>query len=114
MSPERRTEIDCRALGEARLAAASEADSAEDWDRLWKEPERPFPFKWGECWNQCAQYAAEDYAAEVGFFIDVLSLPVNTISPEFTMFTSPERDFFFAVVPASEESSVAPPGFFEL
>ncbi|MHC4201043.1 MAG: VOC family protein [Planctomycetota bacterium] len=114
MPAEAHTKPDHHALGEARLEAVAQANSKEDWDRLWKEPARPFPFKWGECWNQCVQYAVKDYAAEVGFFVDALSFPVNTIGPDFTMFTGPKHECFFAVVPASEKNPATPADAVEL
>lgn len=109
-----RARAEYRALGEARLEVAAKAKTKEDWNRLWKEPAHGFPFSWGTCWNHCVQYTVEDYAAEVGFFIDVLGFPVNTLGPEFTMFKGPDSEFFFAVAPVSEERSATPPDTIEL
>ncbi len=98
-----------RAFGKARIDIARRAKSREDWERLWKRPIHPFPFSWGEPWKQCVEYKVDDFAAEVGFFIDVLGLPVNAFDPDYAMFTSPHGDFFFAIVPASEENHSTPP-----
>jgi catechol 2,3-dioxygenase-like lactoylglutathione lyase family enzyme len=101
-----------RALGKARLDIARRAQSAADWQKLWKPPAHSFPFTWGERWKQCVEYRVDDFAAEVGFYIDVLGLPVIALSPDYAMFTSPEGDFFFAVVAAPQgdtETTSTPP-----
>jgi hypothetical protein len=98
-----------RAFGKARIDIAQRAHSREDWDKLWKRPIHPFPFAWGDCWKQCVEYKVDDFAAEVGFFIDILGLPVNAFDPGYAMFTSPHGDFFFAVVPAPEDGESTPP-----
>jgi hypothetical protein len=82
-----------RALGKARLDIAARAKSQADWESLWKPPSNPFPFAWGETWKQCVEYKVDDFPAEVGFFIDVLGLPVNAIDPDYAMFTSPQGLF---------------------
>jgi catechol 2,3-dioxygenase-like lactoylglutathione lyase family enzyme len=66
----------------------------------------PFPFTWGEPWKLCVEYKVSDYAAEVGFFSDVLGLPVYALNSDIAIFTSPEGDFFFSV--ASDQGSKAP------
>jgi catechol 2,3-dioxygenase-like lactoylglutathione lyase family enzyme len=97
-----------RALGKARLDIARRAQSPADWQTLWKQPAHPFPFVWGERWKQCVEYRVDDFAAEIGFFIDILGLPVNAFDPDYAMFTSPQGDFFFAVVPAGDGGSTPP------
>ena len=96
-------------LGEARLKVAETAKTPEQLKELWKEPANAYPFKWGECWKQCTQYCVKDFAAEVGFFIDVLGFPTNAFGPDYAMFTSPEKDFFFAIVPANDENTCTAP-----
>jgi len=91
-----------RELGNARLAAARQAKSKEDWDRLWAEPAHPYTFKPGTCWNHCVEYKVEDFAAEVGFFIDILGFTPNAVSHEYAMFTSPSKEFFFSIVPVEQ------------
>jgi hypothetical protein len=107
--PKQRINPRIRAYGKARLDIARRATSRADWDNLWKEPSFPFPFKWGEWWKQCIEYKVDDFAAEVGFFTDILSLPVNAFDPEYAMFTSPAQDFFLAVVPTPEGGRSTPP-----
>ncbi len=98
-----------RAYGKARIDIARRARTRQDWDRLWKRPQFGFPFQWGQHWKHCIEYSVDDFAAEVGFFIDVLGLPVNAFNPDYAMFTSPDLEFFFAVTPAAEGSYSTPP-----
>lgn len=88
-----------RALGKARLDIARRAQTPADWERLWKAPAHDFPFTWGERWKQCVEYKVDDFAAEVGFYIDILGLSVNALDPDYAMFTSPQGDFFIAIIP---------------
>ena len=97
-----------RAYGKARLDIAQRAASSSDWEKLWKKPANSFPFTWGEPWKQCVEYRVDDFAAEVGFWIDVIGLPVNAFDPDYAMFTSPGRDFNFAIVPAPPGSHSTP------
>jgi catechol 2,3-dioxygenase-like lactoylglutathione lyase family enzyme len=98
-----------RAYGKARIDIAQRAASREDWDRLWKAPLNPFPFTWGTRWKQNVEYKVDDFAAEVGFFIDVLGLPVIAFDANYAMFTSPDEDFTFSVVPAYAGEPGTPP-----
>lgn len=98
-----------RAFGKARIDIAEHAKDPADWARLWKPPSNSFPFAWGESWKQCVEYRVDDFAAEVGFFIDILGLPVNAFDPGYAMFTSPQGDFFFAVVPTPHGEQSTPP-----
>lgn len=98
-----------RAYGKARLDIARRARTPEEWQRLWLPPAQKFIFEWGEHWKQCIEYKVDDLAAEVGFFIDVLGLPVNAFDPDYAMFTSPDGDFHFAVVPALDGNPSTPP-----
>ena len=97
-----------RAYGKARLDIAVRARTADDWQRLWVQPTLDFPFAWGPTWKHCVEYKVDDFAAEVGFFTDVLSLSVYALDPQYAMFTSPQGDFYFAVVPANPESGSTP------
>ncbi len=99
-----------RAYGKARIDIAQRAQTRSDWDKLWKRPQYAFPFQWGEHWKQCIEYRVDDFAAEVGFLIDVLGLPVNAFNDQYAMFTSPKGDFYFAVVPTQADASSTPPG----
>jgi catechol 2,3-dioxygenase-like lactoylglutathione lyase family enzyme len=103
-----------RAYGRARIDIAQRAQTRQDWDRMWKKPQYPFVFEWGEPWKQCIEYRVDDFAAEVGFMIDVLGLPVRAFSAEFAMFTSPDEAFNFAVVPTPPGIESTPPDAFRL
>lgn len=98
-----------RAYGKARIDIAQRAQTEDDWYDLWKESSNPYPFRWGKNWRQSIEYKVDDFAAEVGFFIDILGLPVNAFDPDYAMFTSPGRDFYFSVVPTFEGEESTPP-----
>jgi len=99
----------CRELGAERLALAARLTTPDAWQDGWTGPRHAYPFQWGTCWTQCTTYAVEDYEAEIGFLHDVLGLPANAFSAEFAMFTSPDKAFFLAVVPAGDELTATPP-----
>lgn len=103
-----------RAYGKARIDIAKRAETRDDWDQLWKKPTHPFPFSWGNSWKQCIEYKVADFPAEVGFFIDILGFPVNAFDPDYAMFTSPNGDFFFSVVPTREGEKPTPLGAIRL
>ena len=92
----------CRTYGEARLAIAEQAKSAEDWHRLWYPAKNEYPFTWGPCWKGCIEYSVVDYSAEIGFWLDLVGLDSNVLSADFTMLMSPDQAFYFAVVPAAD------------
>lgn len=114
--PETRPHINprIRAYGKARIDIASRARSSADWERMWKKPVNPFPFAWDDLWKHCVEYRVDDFAAEVGFFIDVLGFPVNAFDPDYAMFTSPQGDFYFSVTPVREGEYSTPPESFRL
>lgn len=91
-----------RAYGKARIDIAKRLHNPEDWERLWRTPLNTFPFKWGQCWKHCVEYQVDDFAAEVGFLIDILGLPVIAFDADYAMFTSPDEDFTFAVIPTPD------------
>lgn len=97
-----------RAYGKARLDIARRAATRSEWERLWKEPAFPFPFTWGEWWKQCIEYKVDDFAAEVGFYTDILGLPVIAFDPNYAMFTSPAEEFYLAIIPAFEPGKSTP------
>jgi catechol 2,3-dioxygenase-like lactoylglutathione lyase family enzyme len=101
-----------RAYGKARIDLATRLNNAADWDEHWKPASNPFPLTWGESWKHCIEYRVDDFAAEVGFFIDVLGFSVNALDHSYAMFTSPQQDFFFAFVPtAANEAPTSPDAF---
>ena len=103
-----------RAYGKARIDIAKRAATRDDWDQLWKKPTNPFPFSWGSSWKQCVEYKVADFPSEVGFFIDILGFPVNAFDPDYAMFTSPNGDFYFSVVPTWEGETPTPAGAIRL
>lgn len=98
-----------RAYGKARLDLARRARNGEEWRRIWKPPSNPYPFQLGGAWKQCIEYKVDDFAAEIGFFIDILGLEVNSLDPGYAQFTSPQRDFYFAVVETPPGLAATPP-----
>lgn len=102
------TAQDCRKLGETRIAAARAAKTPADWKRLWPKPANAWGIKWGMCWKACLEYIVADFAAEAGFFIDVLGFPTNAFDENYAMFTSPDQEFYFAVVRARDGATPTP------
>lgn len=98
-----------RAYGKARIDVTVRAKDEHDWQKLWKQPRFGFPFDWGDSWKHCIEYKVDDFAAEVGFFIDYLGLPVAAFSPSYAMFTSPGQDFFFSFSSVREGEQSTPP-----
>jgi len=103
-----------RAYGKARIDLAMRLNNTSDWDEHWKPPSNPFPLTWGESWKHCVEYRVDDFAAEVGFFIDVLGFSVNALDHSYAMFTSPQQDFFFAFVPTEANEAPTSPNAFRL
>lgn len=100
-----------RAFGKARLDIARRVKTQEDWDALWKEPSQAFPFRWAPGWRHCIEYRVADYAAEVGFYIDVLGFSVEAFGENYARLTSPTGDFFIGIAPAADgEGHVSPEG----
>ncbi len=99
-----------RAYGKARLDIANRVQTQEDWDTLWKEPVNPFilNFPWGSVWKQCVEYYVTDFAAEIGFWIDIIGLHVVALGPDYAQFISPGGEISFAISPASQEQSETP------
>ncbi len=82
MSPAPHISPRVRAYGKARIDITRRAKDEEEWRRLWKAPSQPYPFTAGEGWKFNLVYTVDDYAAEIGFFIDVLGFQVLAFSPE--------------------------------
>lgn len=98
-----------RAYGKARLDVTLRAKDEQEWQEMWREPLNPFPFKFASGWKFCLEYKVEDYAAEVGFFIDVLGFTVTAFSPRFAQFISPGEELCLNVLEAAEGASSTPP-----
>jgi len=97
-----------RAYGRARIDIIQHVSNQEDWDRLWKSPSNSFPFQWTEGWKQCIEYRVEDYAAEVGFYIDFLGFSVDEFGPQYARFCSPAGDFAIGIEACPAGSSARP------
>jgi hypothetical protein len=109
MSPAPHINPRVRAYGKARIDITRRARDEDEWRRLWKEPSQPYPFKPGAGWKFNLVYTVEDYAAEIGFFIDVLGFPVLAFSPSQAQLTSPEGSFALTILSAREDSLITPP-----
>ena len=95
----------CRDYGKKRLEIPAKAKSMADWQAMWYDPVHPYTFKWGECWKGNIQYSVDDYDAEVGFWLDVLGLDCNVLSPDFAMINTPDKLFTFSIVTAGPGGS---------
>jgi catechol 2,3-dioxygenase-like lactoylglutathione lyase family enzyme len=93
--------------GKQRIEFANNVKQPEDWDK-WEANKNPFMFDFGPCWHHTTEYRVADYAAEVGFFIDVLGFDCNTISDDYIMIMSPGREFFFSFRPCKDGESPTP------
>ena len=109
MATQYRVDPRIRAFGKARIDVTRRAHDEREWQSLWHAPRFPFPFTWADGWKQCMQYTVEDFAAEIGFFIDVLGFPVSAFSPNYAQFTSPDQVFFFGVAAPHEGGQITPP-----
>ena len=109
MSPAPHVSPRIRAYGKARIDITRRARDEAEWRRLWKEPSQPYAFKPGPGWAINWVYTVEDYAAEIGFLIDVLGFPVLAFSPSQAQLASPEGGFALTVLSAREDSPATPP-----
>lgn len=98
-----------RELGEARIAIARKARTPDEWKKLWKQSENPYPFTWGECCKQWVEYKVTDFSAEIGFLIDLMGLSIYAFDTNYAMFTSPDNAFYFGVCMVGEGESPTPP-----
>jgi hypothetical protein len=100
-----------RAYGKARLDIARRVQTQQDWDALWRPPTHAFPFAFSSAssWKQCLEYRVDDFAAEIGFWIDILGLQVIAFSPDYVQFNSPGGEFTFAVSSTFEDQPSTPP-----
>ena len=98
-----------RAYGKARIDVTQRAKNEQEWQNQWRDPLHKFPFSPGSGWRFCFEYKVDDYAAEVGFFIDVLGFPVRAFSPSYAQFTSPDGEICFSVLATGEGEESTPP-----
>ncbi len=92
-----------RAYGKARIDVTQRAKSELDWQAMWHEPFYPFPFRWEGAWRPCIEYTVDNFAAEVGFYLDFMGFQVTAFSPIYAQFTTPDQDYFFAISSVQEE-----------
>jgi catechol 2,3-dioxygenase-like lactoylglutathione lyase family enzyme len=109
MSPAPHVSPKIRAYGKARIDITRRARDEAEWRRLWKEPSQPYAFKPGPGWAINWVYTVEDYAAEIGFLIDVLGFPVLAFSPSQAQLASPEGGFALTILSAREDLPATPP-----
>ncbi len=98
----------CHEIGKLRFEKISQAQTPEDWSRLWDKPQHEYKFQLGNCWTQCCQYRVADFYAEFGFFIDVLGLNLYASGDGYAMFSNPSREFYFAIEAAKEGQPTLP------
>jgi hypothetical protein len=108
VTPDQDFQATCRRLGEARIEAAQKVRTREDWDSLWVKPKHGYTFEWGECWKQTVEYKVSDFAAEAGFYIDILGLPVNAFGADYAMVMSPDQAFYLSFCPVPDGERATP------
>ncbi|HSF83007.1 MAG TPA: VOC family protein [Anaerolineales bacterium] len=108
MSSDYRVHPLVRSYGKARIEITRQARDEHDWQRMWRAPQNPFSFKWCQSWKHCVEYKVDDFASEVGFYIDLLGFPVHSFSPSYARLTSPTEDFFFAISAARSDEQATP------
>ena len=84
-------------LGKSRLETLAKIRSAEDFEKMWQEPENAAPVKWGDCWKACVEYAVPELEAEVGFYIEVLGFGINAAWDNRVMLISPDGEYTFTI-----------------
>lgn len=52
-----------------------------------------------------AEFGVEDYAAELGFYLDILGMKVNATWPDHAMIMSPEGDYAFTIYRAKRTAT---------
>jgi len=97
-----------RSYGKARIEITRQAKDEREWQELWRPPQHQLPFRWGRSWKQCVEYTVDDFASEVGFFIDLLGFLVDEFSPSYARLTTPGEEFFFAISARRENEPATP------
>ncbi len=95
----------CKAHGKRRLAALKRIKSREDWQKLWPKARHDYPFTWGECWQAVAEFGVKDFAAELGFYLDILGMKVNAVWDNHAMIMSPDGEYAFTIYQAKRTSA---------
>lgn len=86
-----------RAYGKARVEITRQAKDEQDWLANWREQLYAFPFEWGHGWKHCIEYKVDDFAAEIGFFIDFLGFAVCAFSPHFAQISDPDGFIYLSI-----------------
>ena len=86
-----------RAYGKARIDVTMRAKDEKEWQAMWRNPLNPFPFTWADDWALCFEYQVDDFAAEVGFYIDILGFETRAFSPSYAQFTDPDNVYCISV-----------------
>jgi hypothetical protein len=87
----------CRTLGKRRLATLARMKTREDWAKRWPKARHAYPFSWGECWKAVAEFGVKDYAAELGFHLDILGLELNASWDDHAMLKTPDGEYAFTI-----------------
>jgi Glyoxalase/Bleomycin resistance protein/Dioxygenase superfamily len=87
----------CQKYGIKRLETLKNIKSKEDFLKLWPKQKNSFDFKWGDCWKGVFEYGVDDYAAEIGFYIDYLGFELNASWDNHAMLMTPQGEFMFTV-----------------
>ncbi len=98
-----------RAHGKARIAITLEARDEAEFVKRWHKPAYDYPFEWERGYKYCIEYQVEDFAAEVGFYVDILGITVDSISPSRAQFSSPDQELALAVSAVDPERPAPPP-----
>ncbi|GEM_PF-415476 len=98
-----------RAYGKARIDITRRARDEAEWQALWREPLHSFPFEFADETNFGIAYKVDDFAAEAGFFIDILGFPIRAFSPSYAQFTGPLGEFCFSISALREGETSTPP-----
>lgn len=98
-----------RAHGKARIAITLEARDEADFLKRWHPPVHDYPFEWERDHRFCIEYQVEDFAAEVGFYIDILGITVDSISPSRAQFSSPDQELVLAISALGVDQPVPQP-----
>jgi catechol 2,3-dioxygenase-like lactoylglutathione lyase family enzyme len=98
-----------RAYGKARIDITQRARNLEEWQDGWHDSLHPFAFEFLDRWKFNVEYKVDDFAAEVGFFIDILGFTVIEFSPSHAQFTTPDQEFSFSVAAALDDEESTNP-----
>jgi catechol 2,3-dioxygenase-like lactoylglutathione lyase family enzyme len=103
-----------RAYGKARIDITQRAKDEEEWLDGWRQSLHPFAFEFKDLWKFNIEYIVDDFAAEVGFYVDILGFPVSEFSPSHAQFTTPDQEFSFSVAAALEDEESTNPETFRI